>query len=445
MTNKKQKIYSKDWMALHPYQGSARTDLYYTTVANKIYAILDDLLENEVPEEDFFYLTEDEKKQLSCTLASYFEDIISQAGIFRAFTKEHKRMYNSPLPFFTCKEYADDEINLEDVQFLIWHYFMQLNYGQIPYSPETPLFALMAEKVMEILDEEYESAPENEKLKEFFILPEKEQTNLYSLQARFAWLATESYLFQFNGRQMQEEVNDMVETAKENGTEEYLPDMVNVLCNDFAYNLITEFMQHSPAQWLAILLGEDHPAYDALINLSRKYSGYFDFVDEDEYNARFRHIITGEIIEVTKKSMKGFPADMKSDDVSLYAGFVRWQNEWWIMGLVNTYPKSAALTEEIDKRAEEESHIFEEKSELPENEQEIILKDILDDTALEEGEEPLTPQETAWIALLDDELSVPFMKKAVKENNIPGLSFDGENGTELLHNNLDFILCYIKR
>lgn len=445
MTKKKQQIYSKDWMALHPYQGSARTDFYYTTIANKIYGILDNLLENEVSDEDYFYLTEEEKKQLACTLTSYFEDIISQTGIFRAFTGEHNRMYNSPLPFFTCKDYADDEINKEDIQFLIWHYFMQLNRGQIPYSPETPLFTAIAEKVMEILDEEYGSAPENEKLQEFFILPEKEQTNLYSLQARFAWLATESYLFQFNGRQMQEEVNNMVETAKENGTEEYLPDMVNVLCNDFAYNLVTEFMQRSPAQWLAILLGKDHPAYDALKNLSRKYSGYFDFVDEDKHNARFRHIITGEIIEVTQKSLKGFPADMKSDNVSLYAGFVRWQNEWWIMGLVNTYPKSEILTEEIDKRAEEESHIFEEKNELPENEQEIILKDILNDTALEEGEKPLTPEETAWIALLSDELSVPFTEKAVEENKIPGLSFDGENGSSLLHDNLNFMLRYIKR
>ena len=221
--------------------------------------------------------------------------------------------------------------------------------------------------------------------------------------------------------------------------------MVNSLCNDFVYNHITEFMQLTAAQWLALLLGERHPAYDALKNLSRKYSGYFDFVDEDEHYVRFRHIITGKIIEASQKSLKGFPKDMKSDKVSLYAGFVQWQNEWWIMGVVNTYPKSETLTEEIDKRAEEEFEIFEEKKELPENEQEIILKDILEDTALEEGEEPLTPEETAWIAVLSDELSVSFMEKAVQEGKIPGLRFDGENGFELLQNNLDFVLRYVKR
>ena len=56
MAKKKQTIYSKDWASLHPYQGSARTDFYYTTIANKIYTVLDNLLENEISDENLFYL-----------------------------------------------------------------------------------------------------------------------------------------------------------------------------------------------------------------------------------------------------------------------------------------------------------------------------------------------------------------------------------------------------
>ena len=78
MAKKKQTIYSKDWASLHPYQGSARTDFYYTTIANKIYTVLDDLLGNEISDENLFYLKEEEKKQLACTLTSYFEDIIQK-------------------------------------------------------------------------------------------------------------------------------------------------------------------------------------------------------------------------------------------------------------------------------------------------------------------------------------------------------------------------------
>ena len=72
---------------------------------------------------------------------------------------------------------------------------------------------------------------------------------------------------------------------------------------------------------------------------------------------------------------------------------------------------------------------------MPENEQEIILKDILEDTDLEEGETPLTSEETAWIAVLSDELGVSFMENAVQKGKVPGLKFDGENGHKLLHDN----------
>lgn len=54
MAKKKQTIYSKDWASLHPYQGSARTDFYYTTIANKIYTVLNNLLENEISDENLF-------------------------------------------------------------------------------------------------------------------------------------------------------------------------------------------------------------------------------------------------------------------------------------------------------------------------------------------------------------------------------------------------------
>ena len=73
------------------------------------------------------------------------------------------------------------------------------------------------------------------------------------------------------------------------------------------------------------------------------------------------------------------------------------------------------------------------------------MKDILEDTDLGEGEMPLTPEETAWIAVLSDELGVSFMENAVQKGKVPELRFNGEKGYELLHDNLDFILRYIKR
>ena len=59
-------------------------------------------------------------------MAAYFEDVISGMGIWRAFILTHKELYGKYLPFYTPDDhYYDDEVNLEDVRFLLWHYTQQ--------------------------------------------------------------------------------------------------------------------------------------------------------------------------------------------------------------------------------------------------------------------------------------------------------------------------------
>ena len=153
MRKKKQVIYSADWLAIHPYKTSA-TDLYYVKLSNRIFDAIGAVLDNTPFENDILALTEDEKKRLSCTLTAYFEDVISQTNIFVAFRTENKKRTGKPIPFFDCSDYEEDEINTQDIQFLIWHYYMQLNGTEITFSPLNPLFSEMAKSVMTILDEE---------------------------------------------------------------------------------------------------------------------------------------------------------------------------------------------------------------------------------------------------------------------------------------------------
>ena len=84
MKKKKQVIFSADWLAMHPYRASA-TDLYYIKLSNRVYDIIEMVLENTPYDNNILLLSEEEKKRLSCTLTAYFEDIISQTNIFGAF------------------------------------------------------------------------------------------------------------------------------------------------------------------------------------------------------------------------------------------------------------------------------------------------------------------------------------------------------------------------
>ena len=68
----------------------------------------------------------DEVKQISIRMAAYFEDVISGLNIWRSFITEHKALYGKFLPFYTPDDhYYDDEVNYEDIRFLLWHYTQQ--------------------------------------------------------------------------------------------------------------------------------------------------------------------------------------------------------------------------------------------------------------------------------------------------------------------------------
>ena len=146
---------------------------------------------------------------------------------------------------------------MDDLRCLIWHTLCQITSGQIPISPEEPFFTTIANAVYPIFDEEYETAPENHKLKEFFTIDE-EMTNLNELQPKFFWLDVESYLFCFNSKSLEEEINEVIEIAKENDFEDHIGEMINMVLTDFSYNNKTEFFALTAAKWLAHILGKEN-------------------------------------------------------------------------------------------------------------------------------------------------------------------------------------------
>jgi len=106
-----------DWLKYHPYTQHSQVDFYYLRMCNKLLKeSIDEPLLRETKWSGF--------KDLICMLLCWFEDVISETNIWRSFTAEHKRLYGKFLPFYdTAVDYYDDEINLQDVRFLVWHFF----------------------------------------------------------------------------------------------------------------------------------------------------------------------------------------------------------------------------------------------------------------------------------------------------------------------------------
>ncbi len=168
MRNKK--IYIKSWLELKPYEKQTITDAYYLDLSNKINKVL---INNHFDVLQMYFKDKD-VNAISCFIASYFEDIISETNIFTSFVEFHKNLYDKELPFYDTKKYYEEEINEQDVTFLFWYFFNSYQTERFIF-PNNSFFSEMASSIMEILDEEYEYAPENELLKQYYQIDNDEQ------------------------------------------------------------------------------------------------------------------------------------------------------------------------------------------------------------------------------------------------------------------------------
>ncbi len=165
---------SQAWMAYHPYTKATSTDHYYIGICIRIRDILKGKLFKILFDSfDHIALTE-----LAAFLVSYFEDVISDLGLWRAFRDEHEQLYGKRLPFYDLTDdYFEEEINFADVAFLIWYYLTCKQDSESGeqngciLNPDAPEILVMTGKVFAIFEEQYEYAVENTALMDPLILP----------------------------------------------------------------------------------------------------------------------------------------------------------------------------------------------------------------------------------------------------------------------------------
>lgn len=191
------KLYIKDWLAIHPYIQQQTTDRYFVDLANRLYSTC---TIREIPESI--------KKKLCLYTAAYFEDVISGLGLWQAFIKKHLELYDTSLPFYTIRpDYIKDEINEEDIRFIIWNTLEKAPYKHPYINPMDRNIEETSHSFFRILDEEYETAPANDTLQDFFMdFKGKENAN-----HKLRWLFGHTYLTEPS---VQEYIAQVTETDK---------------------------------------------------------------------------------------------------------------------------------------------------------------------------------------------------------------------------------------
>lgn len=177
----KKPLYPQQWMALHPYTLQQPSDEYYIGLANELYR---HARVKEIPDSVC--------RDICLYAAAYLEDIVSDLRLWKTFRREHARLYQGRLlPFYTPgTDYLEEEINEEDLRFLIWNTW-QKSMSPHPFiSPYDAAIGELADRLMPLLDAAYEEAPENDVLRGYFDVYE----DAPAFDQKMNWLFGHTYL-----------------------------------------------------------------------------------------------------------------------------------------------------------------------------------------------------------------------------------------------------------
>ncbi len=191
------------WSRGHFDETIYSSDFYYVKLVRKLYDIM-----------CFSELGEDEGKAMCLHFALaatyYFEDIVSGIGMWQTFTSMHKKLYGKYLPFYDLneEEYYTDEINLEDVCFLLWMLLQKEEEDRF-LNPENPYLLRLAQRVYAVLDMEFEKAPMNVEMAER--LQSSDYDDFLSVKDMLMRLVNTNYLLQPFQKERRIRVEDELE------------------------------------------------------------------------------------------------------------------------------------------------------------------------------------------------------------------------------------------
>jgi hypothetical protein len=310
-----------DWLEFKPYNEQTDFDNYFVKLSNKV--------KKHIVSHDPFIeknLGKKSVKELACYLCSYFEDVISETKIWASFVKLHEQMYSRKLPFYEePEEYFTDEVNYNDICFLIWN-FLDSHYSGAVFDPEDDFIFDLANDVYTLFEAEYETAQENKFIKNFYTIPTDEKVDLVSIRDFLEDIIINSYLFHYDTKaDFTNSINQLLTIDSENAEQE-----IYNYKNKFIFSATTNLLALKAKDWGAEILGEEHPLYDDIKKLSPIVEGYFKIGEITDKYINLTHYATNKKIELLKESLDN---DQITERNTLITSIIKFRGEWNFCGV----------------------------------------------------------------------------------------------------------------
>ncbi|MCK4746830.1 MAG: DUF3843 family protein, partial [Bacteroidales bacterium] len=243
---------------------------------------------------------------------------------------QHKELYGKYLPFYDPDEYYPDEINFEDIFFLSWYFMSMIQYDEIIINPVSSINTTIGAGIYNILNREYELAPENMKLKEFFKVRPGED-NFFNLRDIMEWIMLDSWLLHFNRTDYETDIVEALSDKTEDTTRRNVESYIYEITDSYSVSGYTPLLAKRGKDWLAYIQGSEHPLFEDILGISEKKTGYYFFMGKDIDYMQFQHIATDRVLQVTTRSLNS-PEEFKAGKTINFLGFVKWKNDWWFSG-----------------------------------------------------------------------------------------------------------------
>ena len=313
------KIFPAEWLAIKPYNNPDSVDLYYVGLANKVMGFLEKSELADYFKDELFI------RKASLYLVSWFEDVCSNLGMWALVNKECLVRYGSKLPFYDVSKYYEGEVNPQDLSLLLWHFMQVYNEKNTLLNPENPWLLETALELTNLFDEEYESAPENERL-HAFIHNDFIGDNWWECRKLMEWFHMSSYVF----LGAPEAVAEAIVDSEYKGMP--LPKRMYMAVTEHMFNYKHNLLSLNVQQWLGKIT--ENAVFD---KIERSKPSMFMYKGQGSTTFRLYDMVEGKEYGVDMDSFAEGESSIRNyveDKTLVYTTLVKFNGKYFISGMM---------------------------------------------------------------------------------------------------------------
>ena len=339
------RIFRNTWLDVRPFEHDLPTDQFYIKLSNRLKELC---YRNTGLFSEFKELEEEDYDILSCMAAAYFEDVVSGIGVFQTFVRICRKKCGKTLPFFHLEEYdeyLEDDINEPDIEFLIWYYLsLKFDYAVLPNDP---CIATMAGIFFEELDAQWDYAPENQPLRDFFSF-KGDPSDYFAVRTYMQGIFFSNYLSAPDvSLTLDEEMENSLEELSERNVEPIEAQaLLSGRYDDLTYDIRSCLWGATMTEWALAYVEDGSELARNILSLSPKLKGYFDVEEVTEKYYVLSRLCDHTEYRVIKRSFE--PNELaKGDHVQI--SIIRWRGDWHWSGSLRRFDNFAGEHLEHDR------------------------------------------------------------------------------------------------